>query len=327
VQELHRNRGGGGLGREHMNGPLGAPLAEQRQNQHDDGTDDRRESEGLADACEFTGCKVLPDDRRGREGDGHRRQKHALIEPHRNAEAGLRVLAKTPNDPIYDRHIEKHQRKLSASRQSDAQQPAPNRELGSPRGRIETDIVFQAVKIHAEEQHSNRHGEGTREPRSRDAERMSGAPSSDQHRRQYRVQNHGDHLHDHRRLNDSRAAQRGTHGDQRELQRETRQEPVHILHTGAHRRSIGTQCVHVRYCQRIAKQQRDQGTRCRQQQTLIENQRRVRLVLASHRVRDEGHRAHAEHLGQREHDEHHIARGADAGDGRIAQMSDEIEVD
>ncbi len=156
---------------------------------------------------------------------------------------------------------------------------------------------------------------------------MAGSPSGYQNRRQSRVQHDGEHLHDHGRLHDARAAQRGTHRDQRELQREARQEPVQIVHPGAHRRAVRGQRIHIRHCRCVSKDQHDERAGCGERQTLIEHRIRVRPILASHRMRDERDRAHAEHLRQREHDEHEVARRAHAGERRIAQVGDKIEVD
>ena len=71
----------------------------------------------------------------------------------------------------------------------------------------------------------------------------------------------------------------------------------------------------------------EHGAERGQRQALVEHQIRIRLVLATGRMRDERDRAHAQHLGDRKHDEHHVAGGADAGDRRIAQMGDEIQID
>ena len=55
--------------------------------------DQRGTHEGLPHAREFSGGEILADDGGGREGDGHRRQKQALIQAHADAESRLRVLA------------------------------------------------------------------------------------------------------------------------------------------------------------------------------------------------------------------------------------------
>ena len=64
-----------------------------------------------------------------------------------------------------------------------------------------------------------------------------------------------------------------------------------------------------------------------QRDRLVEDVVRLGAVLAPDRVRHQRDRAHPEDLGEREHDEHHGARGADAGEGRIAQLRDEVEID
>ena len=60
---------------------------------------------------------------------------------------------------------------------------------------------------------------------------------------------------------------------------------------------------------------------------LVEDQVGARLVLAADRLRDQRHGADAQHLRQRHDQKGGIAGRADAGDGRIAQAADEVQVD
>jgi hypothetical protein len=156
---------------------------------------------------------------------------------------------------------------------------------------------------------------------------MSRAPPRDQHRREYCIQNDRQHLHDHGRLHYSGAAQRGTHGNHRKLQRQTRKEPPQIVDARADRGGICPQSVHVRRRDEIADDERQDPARGGQREALIEHPRRIRLILASHRMRDERNRAHADDLRQRKNDEHDVAGGADSGNRRIAQPRDEIQID
>ncbi len=64
-----------------------------------------------------------------------------------------------------------------------------------------------------------------------------------------------------------------------------------------------------------------------QRQALIEYQIRVRLILAAGRMRDQRDGADAEHLGDREDDEHHVAGGSNACNRGISQAGHKIQVD
>ena len=141
------------------------------------------------------------------------------------------------------------------------------------------------------------------------------------------VQQHRQRLDRHRRLDDARAAQRGAHDDLRKAEREARQEPVQIRDAFGLRRRVGRDRGDVGTRERIAADQRRERARDGEQHRLVEHEIRVGAVAAAHGLRDQRDGADAEHLGQRHDHEHQRARRADAGDGRVAEPCDEVEVD
>ena len=78
------------------------------------------------------------------------------------------------------------------------------------------------MKVDAEQHGPDRHRQRARESCAGDPERVPGAPSGNEHRGEQRVERDRHDLHDDGRLHDAGAAQGGAHGDQRELQRQTR---------------------------------------------------------------------------------------------------------
>ncbi len=93
------------------------------------------------------------------------------------------------------------------------------------------------------------------------------------------------------------------------------------------RRGVGRDCGDVGTGERIAADQRRERARDGEQHRLVEHEIRVGAVAAAHGLRDQRDGADSEHLGQRHDHEHQRARRADAGDGRIAEPCDEVEVD
>jgi hypothetical protein len=83
----------------------------------------------------------------------------------------------------------------------------------------------------------------------------------------------------------------------------------------------------VSVCHGVTADRGQQGAEQRNQQALVEYQVGVGLILAPHGLGDQRHCSHAENLGQRHHDELHIAGGADTGDSRIADLCNEVQVD
>jgi hypothetical protein len=77
----------------------------------------------------------------------------------------------------------------------------------------------------------------------------------------------------------------------------------------------------------ITDEQRQDAAQHRDQQRLIEDEVRVRLVFAADRVRDQRDRADTEHLCHGHDDEHRVAGCTDASNGCVAEPRDEIEVD
>ena len=152
------------------------------------------------------------------------------------------------------------------------------------------------------------------------------APAADQHRRQQRVQDHRQHLHHHGRPHDARATQRRAHRHERELQRQPRGVPVEIGGAGRDHVRVGRDRAHVGAARHEARDQREHTADRRQQHRLVEHQVRFRLVLATDRVRDQRHRADAEHLRQREDHEARGSRAADARDRCIPEPRHEVQV-
>jgi hypothetical protein len=93
------------------------------------------------------------------------------------------------------------------------------------------------------------------------------------------------------------------------------------------RRGVGRDRGDIGARERIAAEQRRERARDREQHRLIEHEIRVGLIAAADRLCDQRHRADAEHLRQRHDDEHQRTGRADAGDGRVAELRDEVEID
>ena len=62
-------------------------------------------------------------------------------------------------------------------------------------------------------------------------------------------------------------------------------------------------------------------------ETLVEDEVRVVPVLPPTRLSNERHRSCTQNLGDGHHQELHITRGSHSGDGRIADLGHEVEVD
>ena len=302
-------------------------MTEDRDRDHDAAADQSRAQEGLPNAREFSCGKILSHDGCGGECHRHRGQEQALHEPLTDAESRLGVRAEGADQPVDHHQVHEHEREFAAGRQSDTQQPAPNRRLRTPRAHIERHVLFQAVEVHRHQHHADANRQRTCESGAGHPHGMAGAPARDQHRGQHRVQNHREYLHYHRRLHDARAAQRRTHDDQCKLQPQARQKPIQVLNARQRGGGIGTEGVHVRTAHGIAAHQGDDRPGGGQHQALIEDQGCVCLVLAADGLRDQRHRSHAQHLGQRKHQEHEVGGGADARDGRAAQSRHEIQID
>jgi hypothetical protein len=121
--------------------------------------------------------------------------------------------------------------------------------------------------------------------------------------------------------------QRGRHHLRDELQRQRRHEPEKIGGAGIDGGLIGGNRAHIRARQRKAAEQRQQPEQHRQNDRLVEHQIGVVAILAAHGMRDQRHRADAEHLHQRVDEESSVAGRSDAGHGRIAEPGHEVQVD
>ena len=199
--------------------------------------------------------------------------------------------------------------------------------LASVVGPVKTDIFFEALKIHSQHHEADRQRDGTCQSRPGNAHRMTGAPPRNQHRRQNGVQDDRQHLHDHRRLDDSGAAKRRAHGHDGELQRQIRQEPIKIFN--ARRRGGRTRAerAHIVRPGQVTERERNHRGESSERQALIEHQIRIRSILASGGMRNQRYGADTENLGRRHDNEHRIAGCADSGDRGIAQTRDKIQVD
>ena len=204
---------------------------------------------------------------------------------------------------------------------------APDRRARQPVAPLEADVVLEAPEIDPHQQHADADGDRTRQARARHAERPARAPAADQHRREHHVDDDGEHLHRHGRLDDAGAAQRRGHRHQRELQRQSRQVPAQVGDAGSAGGRVRTQAAGKVRGEWITEQHAGQQAGDGQHRGLVEDQVGARLVLAAHGLRDQRHGADAQHLGQRHHQEGGVAGRADAGDGRVAQAADEVQVD
>ncbi len=84
--------------------------------------------------------------------------------------------------------------------------------------------------------------------------------------------------------------------------------------------------AHVTACERGSGNQREQPASRRQTERLIEHQIGIGLILAPRGMRDQRNRAYAQHLHQRVDQKAGIARRADAGDRRVAQIRNKIQI-
>ncbi len=155
--------------------------------------------------------------------------------------------------------VDRHQRELAARGQPDVEHAAPRREPGPPLRRIEVHVLLEAHEVGREEGNARGDGERAGQPRSRHPHRMPRSPAGDEHGGEQRIQQDRERLHDHRRLDDARAAQRGAQRHERELQREARNEPAQVRGSGGRRGLVGAEHAHVRGRDRIAAHQRHDG--------------------------------------------------------------------
>jgi hypothetical protein len=117
------------------------------------------------------------------------------------------------------------------------------------------------------------------------------------------------------------------HHQRDELQRQRRHEPDEIGGARLDYGIVGGNRPHVAARQHASRDQRQQGACRRQAQRLIEYQIGIGPVLASHRLRNQGHGADAQNLRQRVDQEAGIAGGADACDSRVTQVRNKIQID
>lgn len=199
--------------------------------------------------------------------------------------------------------------------------------LRTPLRRIEGDIAFDLTKMRKQRHDADQHRDRARQPRTGNAERMARAQARDQNRRQRDVDGHRKRLHQHRGTHDAGSAQRGSHHLARELQRERRHEPQQIRGPRLDRGFVRGDRMHVGARQRRACDQGQQSEQHRQHDRLIEDQIGIRPILASHGMRDQRHRADAEHLHQRVDEKAGIAGRRHARDRGIAQARDEVQID
>ena len=156
---------------------------------------------------------------------------------------------------------------------------------------------------------------------------MPGSYTGDQDWRKNDVDQHGHQLHDHRRLRDTGAAQRGPHHCNRKLQRQAGPIPVQVAGTRRHGRRIGAERGHVPPRERVARHQRDQREQHGEHQRLVEREVRPVLVLSAHRMGYDGHGTHAQHLRKRQYRHCEVARRADTRQRGTTLLRDEIQID
>ena len=102
---------------------------------------------------------------------------------------------------------------------------------------------------------------------------------------------------------------------------------MEIRNSRRHRLGVRTESAHVQPAQTVSTDQRNGAAQRSEHETLIEDQVRVVAVLPATRLCDERHRPHTQDLGDGHHEELHITRGSHSGDGGIAELGHEVEVD
>ena len=155
----------------------------------------------------MAGAKVLANN--GSDGKCYRHGWHedGLHDAATDTEAGLRSRTEILDHQINDTKVHKHQQHLAPCRQANVQHALPHGKIRSKLTLVKLHVFFLGQEVVHQNHNANGHRNRSGQTSAQHAQRPASAKAHNQDRRQYRVEYHRHHLHQHAGLDDAGGSQ------------------------------------------------------------------------------------------------------------------------